>query len=60
MADLSIQVVDDQSNNVSFLKRPLQRGGIGSVPMIFVTARKTEESKREGLSAEAVDHTHPV
>jgi len=60
MADLSIQVVDDQSSDVPCLKRPSQRGGIGSVPMIFVTARKTKESKREGLSAGAVDHTHPI
>jgi CheY-like chemotaxis protein len=52
--------VDDQSRNVPFLKRTLKPEGIRNVPMIFVTARKTPESKRDGLSAGAVDYPHPV
>jgi CheY-like chemotaxis protein len=41
-------------------KRQLKPEGIRNVPMIFVTARKTPESKRDGLSAGAVDYPHPV
>ncbi len=60
MAALSIRVVDDQSSNVAFLKRTVEREGIRDIPVIYGTARTTKESKREGLSAGAVDGTHPV
>jgi len=60
MAAPSIHVVDDQSRNVPFLKRTLKPEGIRNVPMIFVTARKTPESKRDGVSAGSVDYPHPV
>ena len=60
MAAPSIRVVDDQSSNVAFLKRTVEREGIRDIPVIYGTARTTKESKREGLSAGAVDHTHPI
>ncbi len=60
MAAPLIRVVDDQSSNVAFLKRTVEREGIRHIPVIFGTARTTHESKREGLSEGAVDDTHPV
>ncbi|MSU67289.1 MAG: hypothetical protein EXS40_01760 [Opitutaceae bacterium] len=60
MAAPSIRVVDEQPINVSFLKRTLEREDVRSIPVIFVTARTTTESKRDGLSMGAVGYTHPI
>jgi CheY-like chemotaxis protein len=60
MAAPSIHGVDDQSSNVPFLKQTLKHERIRNVPMIFVTAPNNQKSKREGLSAGAVDDTHQV
>lgn len=60
MAAPSILVVDDQSSNVALLKRTVEREGIRHIPVIFGTVRTTKESKREALSAGAIDDTQPV
>jgi CheY-like chemotaxis protein len=60
MAAPSSHVVDAPSSNVPFLGRTFQRESIRNIPVILVTARKDQESKREVLSAGAVDDTHPV